>query len=126
MQRQLFIALLYGWIFVFSFILLSSIILALLFRFTAFNENSLAWIALTIGFVTLFIGGFIAGAKGKMKGWIIGGLTGLGFTLFTFLVQYLGYQHGFSMEQTFTHLGYMLASVIGGVIGVNIFGSRNE
>ncbi|AXI09573.1 TIGR04086 family membrane protein [Oceanobacillus zhaokaii] len=126
MQRNLFTALLYGWIFVFSFILLSSIILALLFRFTVFNENSLSWIALAIGFITLFIGGFIAGAKGKMKGWMIGGFTGLGFSLFTFLVQYLGYQHGFSMEQSLTHLGYLLAAVIGGVIGVNIFGSRSE
>ncbi|RDW19293.1 TIGR04086 family membrane protein [Oceanobacillus arenosus] len=126
MQKQLFTALLYGWIVVFSLILLSSIILALLFRFTAFDENSLSWIALTIGFITLFIGGFIAGAKGKMKGWIIGGLIGLGFTLFTFLVQYLGYQHGFSMEQTLTHLGYMVAAVIGSVIGVNIFGAHNK
>ena len=120
MKKQQFIALMYGWLVVFGLIFIASIALALLLRFTTFNEPTLSWVTLVIGFISLFIGGIIAGVKGKAKGWIIGGFTGLGFTLFIFLVQYLGYQQMFSLEQSIHHLGYILAALFGGVIGVNI------
>ncbi|MFD1850169.1 TIGR04086 family membrane protein [Oceanobacillus bengalensis] len=126
MRRQLFHALLFGWIIVLSLILISSVIIAFLLRVTTLDENLLSWIALVIGILSLFIGGLISGLKGKTKGWIIGGITGIGFTLFTFLVQYLGYQQGFSLEQSLHHLGYMFAALIGGVVGVNIVGDAKE
>jgi len=122
MRKQQFIGLLYGWIVVLGLILISSIILAVLLQFTAFNDPTLSWVAFGTGLVSLFIGGMIAGIKGKAKGWVIGGITGIGFTLFIFLVQYLGYQQGFTMEQSLHHLGYILAALLGGVIGVNIIG----
>ncbi len=120
MKKQQLIALMYGWLVVFGLIFIASIALALLLRFTTFNEPTLSWVTLVIGLISLFIGGIIAGVKGKAKGWIIGGFTGLGFTLFIFLVQYLGYQQMFSLEQSIHHLGYILAALFGGVIGVNI------
>lgn len=119
MHKQQFTALLYGWIIVLGLIFVSSMILALLLRFTTFNDPTLSWVAFVIGLISLFIGGLVAGAKGKTKGWIIGGITGLGFTLLIFLIQYLGYHQGFSLEQTLHHLGYILAALFGGVIGVN-------
>ncbi|RLL47983.1 TIGR04086 family membrane protein [Oceanobacillus piezotolerans] len=122
MQRQLFHALLFGWISVFSLILISSLIIAFLLRVTSMDANILSWVALSVGILSLFIGGLITGMKGKMKGWILGAITGLGFTLFTFSVQYLGYQQGFSVEQLLHHLGYLFAAILGGVIGVNIIG----
>ncbi|HLR41319.1 MAG TPA: TIGR04086 family membrane protein [Virgibacillus sp.] len=120
MKKQQLIALMYGWLVVFGLIFIASIALALLLRFTTFNEPTLSWVTLVIGLISLFIGGIIAGVKGKAKGWIIGGFTGLGFTLFIFLVQYLGYQQMFTLEQSIHHLGYILAALFGGVIGVNI------
>lgn len=121
-MRQMLNALLFGWIAVLSLFLISSVIIALLLKVTSLGENLLQWIALVIGILSLFIGGMIAGLKGKTKGWIVGGITGIGFTLFIFLVQFLGYHQGFSIEQTLHHLGYTLAALIGGVIGVNITG----
>lgn len=126
MRKQYIIGLMYGWIVVLGLILISSFILALLLRFTAFNDPTLSWIAFAIGLLALFIGGFIAGVKGKAKGWVIGAITGCGFTLLTFLVQYLGYHHGFSLEQSLHHGGYILAALLGGVIGVNIASPTNE
>lgn len=120
MKKQQLTALMYGWLVVFGLIFIASITLALLLRFTTFNEPTLSWVTLVIGLISLFIGGIVAGVKGKAKGWIIGGFTGLGFTLFIFLIQYLGYQQMFSLEQSVHHLGYILASLFGGVIGVNI------
>lgn len=119
MNNHQFTALLYGWIVIFSLVFITSIILAFLLRFTLLNEPILSWITLGIGMVSLFIGGLVAGIKGKSKGWVIGGITGIGFTLFVFLVQYLGYKQAFSLEQSLHHLGYILAALVGGVLGVN-------
>ncbi|WP_068674455.1 TIGR04086 family membrane protein [Oceanobacillus sp. Castelsardo] len=126
MRKQLFHALLFGWITVLGLILISSVIIAFLLKVTSLDENLLSWIALVIGILSLFIGGLITGLKGKTKGWIIGAITGIGFTIFTFLIQYLGYQQGFSIEQSIHHIGFIFAAVIGGVIGVNIIGDTRE
>ncbi|WP_099158632.1 TIGR04086 family membrane protein [Virgibacillus ndiopensis] len=120
MKKQQFIALVYGWIVILGFILVTSLVLGLLLRFTSMDETTLSWTTLAVGLISLFIGGIVAGVKGKQKGWVIGCLTGLGFTLFTFLVQYLGYHQAFSLEQSLHHLGYILAALVGGVIGVNV------
>ncbi|HEX6595138.1 MAG TPA: TIGR04086 family membrane protein [Bacillota bacterium] len=120
MRQQPFLGLLYGWTIIFGLMLGASFLLALLLRFSSFNEPTLSWVTLIIGLITLFIGGVVSGAKSKAKGWIIGGLTGLGFTIFTFFVQYLGYQQPFSLEQTLHHIGFITAAIIGGMIGVNI------
>lgn len=120
-MRKQFIALLYGWIFVLLFILVMSFVLALVLQFTDISRQMLSWMTFSAGFLGLFIGGALTGMKGKSKGWLFGGLTGAGFTLFIFLVQYLGYQNGFSTEQLFQHAGYFAAAVAGGILGVNLF-----
>lgn len=125
MQKQL-VALLYGWIFIFIFILASSFLLALVLQFTEVSQWMLSWIAFAVGLIGLFIGGMITGVKGKVKGWIIGGLFGFGFTLFVFLVQYLGFQNGFSLEQMLHHLGFLFAAIFGGMLGVNLFQEERE
>ncbi|SHF66057.1 TIGR04086 family membrane protein [Ornithinibacillus halophilus] len=120
MRQQQIIALMYGWIVVLALIFLSSLSLALLLKFSTFNEPTLTWVALVIGLIVLFLGGMIAGIKGKAKGWIIGAFTGLGFTLFVFLVQFLGYGESFNAQQSIHHLFYILSAVLGGVVGVNV------
>ncbi|MFD1362945.1 TIGR04086 family membrane protein [Lentibacillus salinarum] len=124
MRKQQFVALLYGWIIALGLILVTSIILALLLQFTGMTETTLAWMTLAVGLISLFAGGLVAGIKGKEKGWVIGAVTGAGFTFFTFLVQYLGYQQGFSLEQSLHHAGFILAALLGGVVGVNIIKSE--
>lgn len=123
MNKQL-IALMYGWIVVLGLILLASIVLATFLQLTAFNDPSLSWATLVIGLVALFIGGFVAGLKNKKNGWVIGSLTGLGFTLFVFIVQYLGYSQSFSIGQFLHHGGFIIAAMVGGMIGVNFFANE--
>ncbi|GAB4073324.1 hypothetical protein GCM10028778_08570 [Barrientosiimonas marina] len=125
MRQQQFAALLYGWIIVLGLILATSVILALLLEVTVLTETALSWITLAVGFISLFIGGLSAGIKGQKKGWLIGAATGGGFTLFTFLVQYIGYQQGFSLEQSLYHAGLILAALLGGSVGVNMLKSEN-
>lgn len=125
MKRQQLTALMYGWITVLGLVFIASVILALLLRFTTFNEPTLSWVTFIVGLVCLFIGGVVAGMKGKAKGWIIGGITGIGFTLFIFLIQYLGYKQMFSLEQFLHHVAYIIAALLGGIIGVNIGKDNN-
>ena len=92
MKGNQFTALLYGWIVVLLLVLFASMILALFLKFSSLDEATLSWLTLVIGLISLFIGGLVAGLKGKSKGWVIGSLIGVGFTLFVFFVQYLGYK----------------------------------
>lgn len=124
MKNKQLIALFYGWIFIFSIIIVTSIVIALLLRFTSFNEPTLSWVTLIIGLIALFIGGLVAGLKSRAKGWIIGGIVGLGFTLFIFFIQYLGYKQAFSLGQTFHHIGYIVSALLGGIFGVNIISNE--
>jgi len=125
-HNQKFTGILYGWIIILGLIFIASVLLALLLKFSSFNEPTLSWVTLVIGLISLFTGGLVAGIKGKAKGWIVGGITGAGFTLFTFLVQYLGYKQGFSLEQMIHHAGYIAVALLGGVVGVNVFVENSD
>lgn len=103
---------------------ITSLILSLLLKFTGLTESSLTWVIMTISFASIFLGGIISGGKHKEKGWLIGGSTGILFTLLVFLVQYLGYQTSFSLEQALYHVGYIITALCGGIIGVNMSGKR--
>lgn len=120
MKGNQLIALMYGWIVIMGLVLLTSLVLGLLLRFTDMNETTLSWVTLAIGLIILFIGGIVAGVKGKQKGWVIGGMSGLGFTLFIFFVQYFGFQQMFSLEQSLQHVGFIAAALFGGILGVNM------
>ncbi|MEI3614830.1 TIGR04086 family membrane protein [Pseudogracilibacillus sp. SO30301A] len=124
MKNSYLVAVVYGWISILVLILISSSFLSLIVRFTTVSEFTLSYISLTIGLVTLFIGGIIAGLKGKENGWIVGILTGGGFTLLTFLIQYLGFNEVFSIKQSIYHLTYILAAVVGSIIGVNLMTNK--
>ncbi|MFD1335360.1 TIGR04086 family membrane protein [Oceanobacillus iheyensis] len=124
MNKNQWTALLYGWVSLFGILIISSFILALLLNFTEFSESALSLVTLIIGILALFIGGLIAGLKGKNKGWMIGAMIGVGFTLLIFLVQYLGYQQGFTLKQTAYHSLYLAVALLGGIIGVNLSGTE--
>lgn len=126
MRNKQFEALLMGWIIVFAVIMLASIILAFLLKFTSLAPSIIPWITLCIGMIALFSGGVVAGIKGRVKGWAIGGSIGLGFTLFTFLIQFLGYNEWFTISQSLHHLGYILVACLGGMIGVNVAPKQAE
>ncbi|SDK51700.1 TIGR04086 family membrane protein [Sediminibacillus albus] len=120
MARERVTALLYGWIATLAIILGASLILSILLKFTKFGASALDLTTLSISVAALFIGGLVAGIKGKEKGWILGSLTGLGFIIFILLYQYLGYGSGISFAQFIHYAGFLAASLVGGMLGVNI------
>ncbi|WP_413308535.1 TIGR04086 family membrane protein [Bacillus sp. 1P10SD] len=110
----------YGLIFIFAFAVISSLIFAFILRYTSAKEGSLQYVITALSFIGLFGGGFLSGGKRKEKGWLIGGLTGLIYSIVVFLFQYLGYDHLFSAEQVIYHTCYTLIAMMGGILGVNI------
>lgn len=117
--QRFFPAMISGILSIFIIILTASFILSLLVSFTSLTEQKLHWVVIAVGFVAMFIGGFIAGRKAEEKGLFVGGATALFFTVITFLIQFLGYDQSFTMEQYLYHSGYIVFAMIGGIIGVN-------
>ncbi|WP_307852199.1 TIGR04086 family membrane protein [Neobacillus rhizophilus] len=113
-------AILYGLIFIFAFASIASLIFSFVLRFTSAQESTLQYVVTALSFIGLFGGGFLSGGKRKEKGWLIGGVTGLIYSLIVFLFQYLGYDRLFSAEQVIYHTCYTLISMMGGILGVNI------
>lgn len=110
----------YGLIAIFLLAIISSFIISFILKFTSVQEPSLQLIITIISFLSLFLGGFISGGKGKRKGWLLGALTGGLYTLIIFLFQYLGYDKLFSVQQILYHSGYIGVAICGGIIGVNV------
>lgn len=121
MYQRVLPSMIYGLAAILIFSLGFSLIISLILSFSSLTESSFALLIVISSFITLFIGGFISGLKSKEKGLLVGTGTALLFTLITFLIQYLGYNQGLSMEQLMFHGGYLLTAALGGVIGVNLF-----
>lgn len=119
-------AILYGNVTVFLIAIASSLVFSLLLKFTSLQETSLQFVITAVSFIALFIGGFIAGGKGKEKGWLLGGLTGLIYSLVIFLFQFLGFDKLFDFEQIVYHVCYILICMMGGILGVNMSGSKSS
>ena len=119
MNRQL-TALFYGSTIIVTLMFIFSLGLAILLRFTTFNEPLFSFISFATGFLCLFSGGLVAGLKGKQKGWLIGLTTGITFLFFVFLFQYLGLKQSISLDQLLYFSSCLFASILGGIIGVNM------
>ncbi|MCX8002242.1 MAG: TIGR04086 family membrane protein, partial [Anoxybacillus mongoliensis] len=119
-------AIFHGVITIFISAILCSFIFALLLKLTSYDETSLQWVMHVLAFLSLFFGGFIAGGKGKTRGWMLGGATGIIFTTIIFLFQFLGMDRTFSIEQWGYHAGFLVTAIIGGMIGVNVATSRSR
>jgi putative membrane protein (TIGR04086 family) len=118
-------AVLYGTLTIFLIAVVASLVFSIILRFTELTESSISLFVTIISFLALFIGGFMSGGKGKIKGWMLGGSTGLIYTLIVFLFQYLGYDSLFSMEQIVYHGCYILTAMMGGILGVNLSGGHS-
>ncbi|CAM3886440.1 TIGR04086 family membrane protein [Bacillus cereus] len=104
---------------------ITSMIMALLLKFTNIGEETLAVTIFILALLSTLISGFVAGKKAKGKGWLVGLTTGLTFTLLVFLVNYLGFSQTLSNSQLLYQLALMGASTLGGIFGVNMSKQNN-
>ncbi|MFD2681408.1 TIGR04086 family membrane protein [Bacillus seohaeanensis] len=119
-------AVLYGVITILLIAITASLVFSILLRFTDLDEHSISLFVTIVSFLSLFIGGFMSGGKGKQKGLILGGLTGFIYSFSVFLFQYLGLDSLFTLEQTVYHLCYITTAMMGGILGVNLSGGTTR
>ena len=103
----------------------TSMIMALLLKFTDMNEGTLAVTIFILALLSMLISGFTAGKKAQGKGWLVGFSTGLTFTILVFLVNYLGFSQTLSISQLLYQFALMGASTLGGIFGVNMSKQNN-
>ncbi|WP_199880620.1 TIGR04086 family membrane protein [Bacillus massiliglaciei] len=120
------IAVVYGVGSIFVQALIASLLFSLLLRFTSLTEQSLTYVIMAVTFLSMFIGGFISGAKGKSQGLLLGGGTGLVYLLIIFLFQYLGHDTLFSLKQWIYYICFALTAAMGGILGVNMSGGGSS
>ena len=113
-------AILYGWISAIVLLLLMSACLAVAVRFFHISHGTIFYGSFLIGLFILCISGFIAGAKGKEKGWFLGSMVGIGCMGITLFIQYVGFDAVFTLQQLLYQVTYVLAAIVGGVVGVNV------
>ena len=69
--KKMSVAIIYGVTTIFILAIIASLIFSILLRFTALTESSLSLVMMIVTFLSLFIGGFISGGKGKKQGILI-------------------------------------------------------
>lgn len=119
-MKQRLTAVMYGWLSILILLLITSITLALFLRFTSLTNPLLNQLAVITMFLILFISGLISGIKAKQKGWIIGMMLSLSYSLLIYLLHYLGYGEHFNLTQALYHLGFLIVTIIGAIFGVNL------
>ena len=122
--RKMGSAIIYGTVSIFILAVIFSLLFSLLLRFTSLTESSISYLILILSFICIFIGGLISGGKGKKQGWLLGGGTGLLYTLVILAFQYLGFDQTFSSKEWIQSLCYILVCMMGGVLGVNLSGGK--
>lgn len=118
--KRLSIAVGLGIVALLIFACMTSLLIAMLLKFTDINEGVLSIVIMALAILFMLISGFIAGAKAQGRGWFVGAITGLTFFLLVFLVNYLGYDKPLSSAQLLYQLILIAASTIGGIFGVNL------
>ncbi|GAA4064407.1 TIGR04086 family membrane protein [Amphibacillus indicireducens] len=123
-MKQRLTAVMYGWLSIVILLLLTSMTLALFLRFTSLTNPLLNQLAVMASFLILFISGLISGIKAKQKGWIIGMMLSLSYSLVIYLFHFLGYGEHFTFTQLLYHLGFLMITIVGSIFGVNLTGSK--
>ncbi|WP_202080189.1 TIGR04086 family membrane protein [Caldalkalibacillus salinus] len=124
-SRRNWVAMLYGLTGIVVILLVISLFLSLLLHLSAVKESSVQWVLLPMTLLSLFIGGAIAGFRSGQKGWYVGGMTGVLFLLLIWLISYLGFNTALSVKSTVIYVSYLLLTILGGMIGVNISPHRD-
>ena len=114
-------AILKGLIVSFAILIIASIILGTLFSIIEsmsgeFVNRSL----LVMNYLSIFIGGLVTARSARAKGWLNGGVVGLGYMLIIVIVGSQMVTIGFSLDIILRICSGFIAGGVGGAIGVNI------
>ncbi len=105
----------------FLFSLVLFVILSFVMLSTNLSENMICPAVLIVSLIAMLIGGIIAARRSEMRGFLIGGITGLCYMLILYIVGVLGFSApAFTMNGLIRFLYAFVAGAVGGVIGRNL------
>ena len=108
--------------------IISSLIIVAIFAIAATNiavsDDAILVMAITSMAIGAFIGGIVSAKLYNEKGFLIGALNGAAFFLITTIISIAINPEALTMISIIKLLVFTLASMIGGVIGVNITRKR--
>lgn len=88
--KQIGKGILSGLIAIFIVMVVTSLLVSLMLTFTSMQESSFKWMIMILSFAALLLGGIISGGKAKERGWLIGAVTSIIFSLTVFLFSIFG------------------------------------
>ena len=98
------------------FVILSFVMLS-----TGMNENMICPAVLVVSLIAMLIGGMIAARHSEMRGFLIGGITGLCYMLILYIVGVLAFSAApFTLNGLIRFLYACVAGAVGGVLGRNL------
>lgn len=96
-----------------------TLIMTLLNYINIINISIVNIFSYIIPFISLFIGGIIMGKSSQKKGWLEGLKFGLIVTIILFMLNFLGFDQGYTKDNIILYIIVMIASILGGMMGIN-------
>ena len=113
--------------FIFIIILAITIIIytsLLYFGVISSNDNTVKTVSFVMGLVLFLILGLISGLKEKKSGWLAGFTSSLFLVLIVIFINIIS--KNLTVMSLIKYLAYVISSMIGGIIGVNIITKKGE
>ncbi len=114
------IAIFSGILYTLIIVLFSSLLISLFISFTNLSDYYLAYVAYAVNAISVFFGGLIAGRKRGERGLFYGGVTGIFYGLFLYLIGMLGFDAFWEVRYLIYIIAAFLFGASGGIIGVNM------
>ena len=103
-----------------AILLVFTLILATLLRFTPLTENELGVFPTLLSAAALITGGVFTGWKARTRGWLVGGLAGFIFSLVILFFRGVATHHMPDLNHIVFYLMAMVLMSLGGIFGVNL------
>ena len=114
-------AVLAGIVTAFAASLALSAVLAAVIYFTDVTETSIGGVLYYLGIVTVLLGGAVAGRAAPGRGWLHGGLAGLGYVVISLTLGSVLFPGSALLAGIATKLVLaFVAGAVGGIVGVNL------
>lgn len=113
--------------FIFIIILAITIIIytsLLYFGVISSNDNTVKTVSFVMGLILFLILGLISGLKEKKSGWLAGFTSSLFLVLIVIFVNIIS--KNLTVMSLIKYLAYVISSMLGGIIGVNIITKKGE
>ena len=102
------------------FLVIAFLVLSLVYTYTPMPDKYLSPAVSILGFVGIFVAGFVAAAKAGNRGWLHGAVTGILFALVRIAAGYAVFGHYVPSRGIFVPLLITtFLAIIGGIVGVN-------